>query len=134
MRPIYIKKQDITNTDVSSGWVVIDQYVAPGNISVSVKLTQKTADPVSVQVFVMYTNDDVFDETLNGQFASQLWTALPWNASGIWTPTGFTGVNYVVVAEAMFAFAPRAVKAEITVLSGTLDFETQVVQLGIAST
>jgi len=134
MRPIYIKHLNITNTDSSSGWVVIDQYVAPGNVSVSVKLTQKTADPVSVQVFVMYTNDDIFDPDLGGNFAAQPWTALPWNASGIWTPTGFTGIGAVVVAEAMFAFAPRAVKAEITVLSGTLDFETQVVQLGVAST
>lgn len=134
MRPIYIKKSNVTGSD-SSGWVVIDQYVAPGNVAVSVKLTQKTATTPTGTVTASFTNDDIFDPVVAAEgFANQAYAASPFNASGTWTITGLSGEGSQVVVEAMYAYAPRAVQMAINLTGGEVDFETQVIQLGIAST
>lgn len=133
MRPVYVKKPNITGS-TTSGWIVCDQYVAPGNVAVSVKLTQKTATTPTGTVTAVFTNDDIFDPTLSGSFANQLYTATPFNTSGVWTITGFSGVGSQVVVEAMYAYAPRAVGMNLNITAGQVDFEVQVIQLGIAST
>lgn len=132
MRPIYVKRQNVT-TSATSGWIVIDQYIAPGNVAVSVKLTQKTATTPTGNVTAVFTNDDIFDSTLNGNFANDPYTASPFNASGVWNFAGFTGTGSVVVVEAMYAYAPRAVGMNVNVTTGQVDFEVQVIQLGLTT-
>jgi hypothetical protein len=135
MRPIYVKRQNVTSAASStSGWIVMDQYVAPGNAIMSIKLTQKTGVTPTGTLTAVFTNDDIFDPSLNGAFANQVYTATPFNASGAWTITGFTGINSVVVVEATFDYVPRAVGTNLVITAGQVDFETQVIQLGIAST
>lgn len=123
MRPIYIELNPAPATYTSAP-IVLDQYVAPGNIVATLAVKNAGA---SVTAVLEFTTDDIFD-TPPAVFVWQPFTATPFNTSGSVTISG------VGAAQAAFAFAPKALRVRITGITGSPAFSIQVIQLGIAST
>lgn len=123
MRSIYVNQPTLQATFISDP-IVLDQYVAPGNVIVT--LAVKNAG-TSATGILEFTTDDIFN-TPPASFVWQPFTATPFNTGGSVT------VNGLGAAQAAFAFAPRAIRYRASSITGTPNFSLQVIQLGIAST
>jgi hypothetical protein len=140
MRPVYVTKNNVvpatpnTNTAATSGWVVLDTYISPGNVTLTVKITLVGTTTATGSVQVVYTTDNVFDPAAPD--TNQVYNAAPFNqgtGSSTWTFSVST-TSTVAVAEAMFSYAPRAIGANLVLTTGSVNFETQVIQAGLGGT
>lgn len=127
MRPIYINVTlSPTGPLYVSPAIVLDQYVAPGNILATLTLKTTGVAPLKLE----YTTDDIFDP--NATIVWQPYGNTPFSTSGQVTLTSSN--NVPAAAPANFAYAPRALRVSTTAaVSGTPLLSIQVIQLGVAS-
>lgn len=130
MRPIYLKYPAVDTNGFNTPPIPLDQYIAPGNVTVTIKMINGSAPTATV--ILEYTTDNVLDQTTTS-IVWQPFTAAPFN-SGSSSPAGqymFTGVGAI---EGMFSFAPKAVRVRCTLATGAPDMEVQVIQAGLGGT
>lgn len=129
MRPIYINVTlSPTGPLYVSPAIVVDQYVAPGNILATLTLKTTGVAPLKLE----YTTDDIFDSSPNPVIVWQPYANTPFNTSGQVTLTSSGGTP--AAAPATFAYAPRALRVSTTAaVTGTPLLSIQVIQLGVAS-
>lgn len=113
---------NIVSPATQSDPIVLDQYIAPGNVVFTVIMTAGTSTTVAVQ----HTNDDIFASDYSP--ATGYWeeyTASPF-------PVALTAGNNV--AEGVYAFAPKAIRFVLSSPVGSPTVRCQVVQAGIGGT
>jgi hypothetical protein len=123
MRPIYITLNPATATSVTDP-IVLDQYIAPANVAVTVNMTSGT----SAGIVLEFTTDNVLDPAVTS-YVWQPFTATPFSSSGAYS---FTSAPSAV--EAMFAYAPKALRVRWTAAAGSPVMNVQVIQYGIGGT
>lgn len=123
MRPVYFS---FTNPQVGyvAGPVVLDQYIAPGNATCTISSIGGTSSSVVLE----FTTDNVIDNPAPTSVIWQPYTSSPFNTSGSYS---FTGTGTV---EAMFAYAPKALRVRVTAVAGTPTINIQVIQAGLGGT
>jgi hypothetical protein len=127
MRPIYLTLGGVNNASITAP-IVLDQYIAPGAISIFAILAGGTGSP-SATVTLQVTNDDIFASNYAPNTGN--WFSLPANT--------FTGSGALTsaspTAEATLSGAiPRAMRATFSGCVGAPNVTFQVAQMGIGGT
>lgn len=123
MRPVYFS---FTNPQVGNvaGPIVLDQYIAPGNATCTISSIGGTSSTCILE----YTTDNVIDYPAPSNIVWQPYTASPFSATGSYS---FTGTGTV---EAMFSYAPKALRVRVTAVAGNPTINIQVIQAGLGGT
>lgn len=134
MRPIYLNYPSVAAAGFVTDPIVLDQYISPGNVTITINLSNPGTLTATAQVLVDFTTDNV----LEPQTTTIIWqpyTATPFTASGSEYVYSFSvNAGESAAIEAMFAYAPKAIRVRVRSVTNTPNMSVQVIQLGIGGT